>query len=49
MLYFSSEDKMEGPKVGAQNKSGGANFFFAPELGPLTSNLLPTPINLQRL
>ena len=30
-------------------KSGESKFFSAPELGPLTSNLLHTPINLPRL
>ena len=50
MLYFSSEVKMERPKQkwGGKGKWGPTNFF-APELGPLTFNLFPTPMNLPRL
>jgi len=45
MLYFSSEVKMEGPneKWGPKGKVKGKKNF-APELGPLTFNLLPTPM-----
>jgi len=50
MFYFSFEVKMEGPKKKwGQRKSVGGKKKFAPELGPLTFNLLPTPMNLPRL
>jgi len=44
MLYFSSEVKMEGPKEKWEPKGKMGAKNLAPELGPCTFNLLPTPM-----